>query len=122
MSTPTLSYRPATLNLEFVAGDDVPVPLTFAMQDDAGVVTPYDLTGATVSAYIEDGKPGESVELQVQFTDAAAGKVLCTLPSALSGPLNTTSKTVKLAWFVQVASVSGKRTMLTGTVVVLSRI
>lgn len=122
MSTPTLSYRPATLNLEFVAGDDVPVPLTFAMQDDAGVVTPYDLTGATVSAYIEDGKPGEPVAMQVDITDAAAGKVLCTIPNTASGPLNTTSKTVKLSWFVQVASAAGKRTMLTGTVAVLSRI
>lgn len=122
MSTPTLSYRPATLNLEFVAGDDVPVPLTFAMQDDAGAVTPYDLTGATVAAYIEDGKPGASISMQVQVTDAAAGKVLCSLPSEASGPLNTTSKTVKLSWFVQVASAAGKRTMLTGTVAVLSRI
>lgn len=122
MSTPTLSYRPASLNLEFVAGDDVPVPLTFALQDDAGAVVPFDLTGATVVAYIEDGKPGSSVPLVVQVTDPAEGKVLCTLSAASSATLNTTAKSAKYTWFVQVTGGAGRRTMLSGTVTVLPAI
>lgn len=122
MSTPTLSYRPASLNLEFVAGDDVPVPLTFALQEEGGTPVGFDLTGATVSAYIEDGRQGDPVAFSASVTDAPAGKVLLNLPSSLSGPLNTTGKSVKLNWFVQVVTSAGRRTMVSGTVLVLPRI
>lgn len=122
MSTPTISFRPAALNLEFVAGDDVPVPLVLELEDDAGAVLPYDLTGATVAAYVEDGKPGNPVPFAVEVTDAAAGKVTCTLASAASTALNTSAKTVKLTWFLQVTGAAGRRTLITGSVAVLSRI
>lgn len=124
MSTPLLSYRPASLNLEFVAGDDVPVPLTFSLEDDAGVVTSLNLTDCQVNAYIEDGSSATaSVAIQTQIVDALAGAVKCVIPSASSAALNTTGKSLKRNWFVQVVdSLGARRTYVSGTVTILPRV
>lgn len=124
MSTPTLSYRPASLNLEFIAGDDVPIPLVFSLEDDAGVVTALNLTGCQVNAYIEDGSSATAaVPIGAQITDAVAGKVQCAITAAVSAALNTTGKSTKRNWFVQVVDAQGaRRTYVSGVAAILPKV
>lgn len=124
MTTPTLSYRPASLNLEFVAGDDVPVPLVFSLEDDAGAVTALDLSGCQVVAFIEDGNSASApLALTTAITDPAAGKVLCTIPATTSATLNQTAKSQKRNWFVQVVDALGaRRTYVSGVITILPKV
>lgn len=124
MSTPTLSYRPASLNLEFVAGDDVPVPLVFSLEDDAGAVTALDLSGCQVVAFIEDGNSASApLALTTAITEPAAGKVLCTISATTSATLNQTAKSQKRNWFVQVVDALGaRRTYVSGVITILPKV
>jgi hypothetical protein len=118
-----LSFKPAALSLEFVAGDDVPIVLTFSTKSDAGVTTPLDLTGSQVSVVINSATPFQQCLVAMSITDPANGKASGILPSSMTSPLNTTEKPVKRDWFVYVVdSLGHRRTYISGAATVLPRI
>jgi hypothetical protein len=120
---PTLSFKPASLSLEFVAGDDVPIALTFSSKDGSGAVTAMNLTGCQVAAVINTATAGQQATVSMAITTPLQGKVSGLLSAALTAPLNTSDKPIKRDWFVYVVDAAGhKRTYISGTATVLPRV
>lgn len=118
-----LSFKPATLSLEFVAGDDVPIVLTFSTKSDAGVTTPLDLTGSQVAVVVNSAQPYQQATVNMDIPTPLQGKASGLLLSAITAPMNTTDKPIKRDWFVYVIDALGhKRTYISGVATVLPRI
>lgn len=120
---PVLSYKPANVTLEFQAGDDVPLALTFSTKATDGTVTPLNLTGSQAGVVINGAVPYQQTTVSMDITNATQGKVSAVLSAALTATLNTTDKSVKRDWFVYVIDAAGhKRTYISGTANVLPRV
>lgn len=99
----TIDNRPATVNLNLYAGDDV--NLSIAVTDNAG--TPADLTGYTAKAQIRATADAPTAKDFVAAVDADT--VTLILTSA-----ETTDMPVKGVWDCQITSTTGAVTTLCG--------
>jgi hypothetical protein len=121
-ASPSLTFKPANLSIEFVAGDDVTIPLTLSEVGADGAKVPVNLAGSVITGRFSP--PGANV-LAVLFTvtDSQAGKATLTLTRAQTESLNRGASAVNATWDVQVMDSSGAyRTYISGAAKVLPKV